>query len=126
MGESESGSTRVATFESAEDRVLPDLTRLHLLCLLETSQWRRFSFLCQAVGISQDRLKRQFFVMRSAGYLVTRRSADQAGWALLTSHGERRRAVYLDALTYLAARAQDQVQAAQQAQPDWFGQVARP
>jgi hypothetical protein len=114
------------TFESAEDRVLPDLIRLHLLCLLETTQWRRFIFLCQTAGISQDRLKRHFLVLRSAGYVVTRRSADQAGWALLTSHGARRRAEYLDALMRLPGRTHDQVQAAQQMHPSWFGQVTRP
>ena len=113
-------------FESAEDRALPDLTRLHLLLLLETSQWRRFTFLCQAIGINQDRLRRQFFVLRSAGYLITCRSADQAGWALLAPKGASRCAAYLDALGRLQAHAQDQVQAAEQTHPHWFGQAARP
>ena len=111
------------TYAATRDDVLPDTLRLHVLCLLDTGQWRRFTFVCQAAGITQDRLKRHFFALRSGGYVETRRGIGQEGWARLTTHGAVQRDTYLSALVVLAGAAGDQVAIAQHEQPDWFAPV---
>ncbi|WP_410669449.1 transcriptional regulator [Amycolatopsis sp. cmx-4-68] len=111
-------------YAATHDTVLPDPLRVHLLCLLDEAQWCRFSFLCQATGVSQDRLKRQFFALRAAGYTDTRRGVGQEGWARLTEHGARQRDAYLTRLADLAGRAADQIAQGQYEQPDWFAPVS--
>ncbi|WP_410675529.1 transcriptional regulator [Amycolatopsis sp. cmx-4-68] len=86
--------------------------------------WCRFTFLCQATGVSQDRLKRQFFALRAAGYVEIRRGVGQEGWARLTEHGVRQRGSYLARLAGLAAQAADQITQGQYEQPDWFAPVS--
>ncbi|RSM40184.1 transcriptional regulator [Amycolatopsis balhimycina DSM 5908] len=112
------------TFAATHDTVLPDPLRVHLLCLLRDAQWCRFTFLCQATGVSQDRLKRQFFALRTAGYVDTRRGVGQEGWARLTEHGIRQRDAYLARLAGLAERAAVQIAQDQHEQPDWFAPVS--
>jgi DNA-binding transcriptional ArsR family regulator len=112
------------TFAATQDAVLPDPLRVHVLCLLSTKQWCRFTFLCQATGVSQDRLKRQFFALRESGYVETRRGVGQEGWARLTEHGVRQRDAYLARLAGLAVQAADQVARGQHEQPDWFAPVS--
>jgi DNA-binding transcriptional ArsR family regulator len=97
--------------------------RLQLLCLLDPGEWRRFSFLCDVVGIPQDRLKRHFFVLRSHGYVETRRGRGQEGWARLTEHGDLEREAYLTALVTMLPTARAQVKTARGEQPDWFEAV---
>jgi len=110
-------------YAATRDAVLPDPLRVHVLCLLRTELWCRFTFLCQATGVSQDRLKRQFLALRAAGYVATRRGVGQEGWARLTEHGVRQRDSYLARLAGLPGRAADQIVQGQYEQPDWFAPV---
>ena len=100
--------------------VLPNPLRLQLLCLLDVYEWRRFCFLCEAVGIPQDRLKRHFFVLCSHGYVETRRGRGQEGWARLTDYGCAEREAYLTALAAMLPAARAEVEAVRCERPDWF------
>jgi DNA-binding transcriptional ArsR family regulator len=111
-------------YAATRDKVLPDPLRVQLLCLLRAELWCRLTFLCQATGVSQDRLKRQFFARRAAGYVETRRGVGQEGWARLTEHGVRQRDTYLARLAGLAAQAAKQVAQGQHEEPDWFAPVS--
>jgi hypothetical protein len=113
----------VTALPAADPPVLPNPLRLQLLCLLDVREWRRFPFLCEAVGVSQDRLKRHFFVLCSHGYVETRRGRGQEGWARLTECGERERSAYLVALAAILPTAHGRVEAVRCEQPDWFEAV---
>ncbi|MDX3187857.1 hypothetical protein PV458_05555 [Streptomyces sp. MN03-5084-2B] len=104
--------------------VLPNPLRLQLLCLLDAREWRRFCFLCEVVGIPQDRLKRHFFVLCSHGYVETRRGRGQEGWARLTEQGQFERRAYLATLASLPLAAKALVVTTRQTQPDWFEAVS--
>jgi hypothetical protein len=72
------------------DDALADLGRLHLMFLLDTDHRCRFSYLRDAVNLTDDRLRRHLRGLRSHGYAATSRDTTGAGWAYLTPHGAAR------------------------------------
>ncbi|MFE0020354.1 transcriptional regulator [Amycolatopsis sp. NPDC059021] len=102
------------------DHVLPTLTRLHLLCLLDTHEWRRPLFLCRSTGSTQDQLKRHLNALRGGGYITTRRGRERVGLVRLTPLGARQREAYLATLAALPSWATEQITRARGDRPDWF------
>ncbi|MEC3974301.1 transcriptional regulator [Amycolatopsis sp. H20-H5] len=115
-----------ASLRAAPNEVLSDLVRLRLVSLLDTNRWCRFPFLCEATGISGDRLKRHFYLLRSRGYVLTVRGKDGTGWALLTTHGQTQREEHLAQLGALLPCARSVAAMATAQQPDWFRAVEQP
>ncbi|MEC3974884.1 transcriptional regulator [Amycolatopsis sp. H20-H5] len=118
------GDGRAGNLRSAPHEVLSDLVRLRITCLLDTTEWRRFTALCELAGISQDRLKRHFYLLRSRGYVTTTRLArESTSWALLTSYGETERTAYLHMLAALPVEIERHTTELRTKQPNWFCKV---
>lgn len=120
-------STTTHPFTGAlRDNVLSDITRLHLVSLLDTDEWCRFAYLRDALGLSDDRLKRHFYLLRSCGYADTTRDKTGAGWACLTPLGATRRDAQFATLREVLSAVRHHLAAAQQSRPDWFTPVSWP
>jgi len=102
------------------DEALPDLGRLHLMFLLDTAYWCRFSYLRDALRLTDDRLRRQVRVLRSHGYAATSRDTTGAGWANLTPLGAARRDAQFAAFLKLPAAARGHRARTRVSKPDWF------
>jgi hypothetical protein len=115
-------TTATATTVTAAlpDRALADLARLRLVFLLDTDYWCRFSYLRDALHLTDDRLRRHFHVLRSHGYAATSRDTTGAGWAYLTPLGATRRDTQLAALLEIPAAARDHHTRTRASQPGWF------
>jgi hypothetical protein len=105
---------------------LADLIRLHLVSLLDTTHWCQFSYLRDALGLSDDRLKRHFHILRSHGYAGTARDKTGVGWAYLTPLGATRRDAQFTALRDMPSAARNHVTAARASHPDWFTPTRTP
>jgi hypothetical protein len=115
-----------APITARPEDVLTDLVRLHLVSLLDTEQWCRFTYLRHALELSNDRLKRHFYLLRSCGYVLTSRSAIGTGWAHLTQQGATAREAQFAALANLLPAARRYAADQQTLQPDWFTYGKRP
>jgi hypothetical protein len=106
--------------------VLADVTRLHLVSLLDIDQWCRFAYLRETLGLTDDRLKRHFQLLRSRDYIDTIRGIGGTGWARLTTLGAEHRDHQFAALQELRSVARAHAAATQTIQPDWFVPVITP
>jgi hypothetical protein len=109
-----------------QDRALADLGRLHLVFLLDPTYWCRFSYLRDALHLTEDRLRRHFHVLRSHDYADTSRDKTGAGWACLTPLGAARRNTQLAALLELPPAARGHVARTRASHPDWFTPTRSP
>ncbi|GAA4549991.1 helix-turn-helix domain-containing protein [Amycolatopsis samaneae] len=107
-------------------RVLPTITRLHVLCLLSQHEWRRHQYLCQATGSTKDQFRRHLDVLLSGGYVTASRGRGRACLLRLTPFGAQQRDRYLAMLGALFHHAAQQTAVARVARPDWFVTVDDP
>jgi hypothetical protein len=119
-------TTAPTLMAALHDDGLADLTRLHLMCLLDTTHWCQFSYLRDALGLSDDRLKRHFHILRSHGYAGTARDKTGVGWAYLTPLGAAGRDAQFAALRDVPPAARDHLTAARASRPDWFTPTRSP
>jgi len=98
-------TSRDNTNVSAPVTTLPEDVLTDLVSLLDTRQWCRLTYLRQALELSNDQLKRHFYLLRSWGYVLTSRSAIGTSWARLTQQGAAAREARFAALANLLPAA---------------------
>jgi DNA-binding transcriptional ArsR family regulator len=89
--------------------LLADPVRLFVVSLLSTTEWCRFGFVRETIGLSTSALSRHVAKLREAGYVETTMGIYGRTWVRLTQTGQERLMCHVTALHAIVSKAGDLV-----------------
>ena len=90
------------------DELIPQSTRLSIMSLLASADWAEFSFVRDALGLSDSALSKHFTALEEAGYIVLDRVPEAGRRRVrvrLTPEGEEAFGGHVAALRQIVDRA---------------------
>ena len=94
------------------DELIHPSTRLSIMALLSAADWAEFSFVRDALGLSDSALSKQLSTLHEAGYVTLERTTGERGRrvrARLTRSGRGAFEGHIEAINQIAAGVQAEI-----------------